>query len=112
MQRFKMDLIHIDEVFLRPFVRQTLMGLRHHECRQIGRAWFDVLEALLLKRNDSRHFYPVVGDIRAVRTVLAPLFCMFIMAGFSLHIGLTVYDSLGHPQVLVVDFGGFLLLER
>ena len=112
MQRFKMDLIHIDEVFLRPFVRQTLMGLRHHECRQIGRAWFDVLEALLLKRNDSRHFYPVVGDIRAVRTVLAPLFCMFIMAGFSLHIGLTVYDSLGHPEILVVDFCGFLLLER
>lgn len=112
VKRFKDYLIHIDEVFLGSLVRQTLMGLRHHERRQIGRACLDVLEALLLKRNDSRHFYLVVGDIRTVFAILSPLFIVLVMARLSLHIRLTINDSLGHPEVLIVDFRCFLLLER
>jgi hypothetical protein len=112
VQRFKDGLIHIDEVFLRSLISQTLVGLRHHERRQIGRACFDMLEALLLKRNDSRHFYLVVGDIRTVLTVLPPLFIRLFMARLSLHIGLTIDDSLGHPEVLIVDFSRLLLLKR
>ena len=70
-----------------------------------------MLEALLLKRNDSRHFNFIVCHIRTVLTVLAPLLILLFMNILSLYIWLAVNNSLGHSEVLIVDFRSFLFFK-